>query len=160
MRAYNERLSIPVTWWFLGAVSIAILGAELWAGSGALVALATYVALALVCGGTLMHWGAARIRVTDSELLAAGRLLPLSAIGEVIALDERQAREARGPRADPAAHMLIRPYLRRAVYIEVTDPGSPAPYWLIATRRPEELAAALDGSPPRARSGGDPRRER
>jgi len=145
VRAYNERLSIPATWWLLAAVTIAILGGELWAGFGALAAIATYAVLALVCGGILVHWGSAQVRVTDTELLVAGKPLPLSAIGEVMALDERQAREIRGPRADPAAHVLIRPYLKRAVYVEVTDPGSVTPYWLIATRRPEELAAALGG---------------
>ncbi len=167
MRVYNERLRVPVTWWFLAAISIAMLGAELWAGFGALAALVTYVALAAVCGAFLVHWGSARVRVTDTELLAAGRILALSATGEVMALDERQTRAIRGPRADPAAHMVIRPYLKRAVYIEVTDPVSTAPYWLIATRSPEELAAALGGSPgramgrtrPAARTGGDPGRE-
>jgi Protein of unknown function (DUF3093) len=143
MRAYNERLSVPVTWWVLSTVTVAMLGAELWAGYGALAALATYAALALACGGTLAHWGAARVRVTGTQLAAAGRRLPLSAIGEVLALDEQQTRELRGPRADPAAYMLIRPYLKRAVYVQVTDPGSREPYWLIGTRRPAELAAAL-----------------
>jgi hypothetical protein len=157
MRVYNERLRVPVTWWFLAAISIAMLGAELWAGFSALAALITYAALAAVCGAFLVHWGSARVRVTDTELLAAGRILALSATGEVMALDERQARAIRGPRADPAAHMLIRPYLKRAVYIEVTDPASTAPYWLIATRRPEELAAALRGSPGRS-MGGSPGR--
>jgi hypothetical protein len=146
MRGYSERLSVPVTWWFLSAVTIAILGAELWAGFGALAALATYAALALACSATLAHWGAAQVRVTGTELIAAGRRLPCSAIGEVMALDQRQARELRGPRADPAAHMLIRPYLNRAVYVEVTDPGSAEPYWLIGTRHPAQLAAALGGA--------------
>ncbi|MFC6344403.1 DUF3093 family protein [Nocardioides hankookensis] len=39
--------------------------------------------------------------------------------------------------------MLLRPYLKRAVRVEITDPADPAPYWLVATRRPEELAGAL-----------------
>ncbi len=147
MRAYSERLSVPVTWWLLSAVTIAMLGAELWAGLGALAALATYAALALACGATLARWGAAHIRVTDTELVAAGRQLPLRAVGEVMALDERQARQLRGPRADPAAHMLIRPYLKRAVYVEITGAGATEPYWLIATRHPAQLAAALGGAP-------------
>jgi len=145
MRAYNERLAVPLTWWIAGALTIAILGAELWAGYGMTAAFITYAALGAVCGGILLHWGRALIRVTGTELLAAGRMLPLSSIGEVMALDEVQARAMRGARANPAAHMLLRPYLNRAVYIEVTDPGSAAPYWLIATRRPEELAGALGG---------------
>jgi len=27
--------------------------------------------------------------------------------------------------------------------VEITDPADPAPYWLVATRHPEELARAL-----------------
>ena len=66
MRSYHERLFAPVSWWFLGTVIVAILGAELWAGFGALVALVTYAVLLLVCGGTLAHWGSASVRVTRS----------------------------------------------------------------------------------------------
>jgi hypothetical protein len=143
MRSYHERLFVPVTWWFLGAVIVAILGAELWAGFGAVAALVTYAVLLLGCGGTLLHWGSASIRVTDGELEAAGHQLPRDAIGDVVPLDERHARAVRGEHADPAAHTLIRPYLKRAVYIEVIDPAQAAPYWLVGTRRPDELATAL-----------------
>jgi Protein of unknown function (DUF3093) len=153
MLAYNERLSAPVTWWFLAAFCIAVLGAELWAGFGALAALVTYVVLAAVCASFLLHWGSARVRVTDTELLAMGHRLPLGAIGEIMVLDESQTRAIRGPRADPAAYLLIRPYLKRAVYVEVIDPGSTVPYWLIATRRPGELAAAISGSMGRSLGG-------
>ncbi len=51
-------------------------------------------------------------------MLRAGRdTLALSDADEVIALDERQTTALRGPRADPAAHLLLRPYLKRAVYV-------------------------------------------
>jgi len=39
--------------------------------------------------------------------------------------------------------LLLRPYRKRAVYIAVADPAADVPYWLLATRRPEELAAAI-----------------
>ena len=74
MRAYSERLSVPVTWWFLSAVSIAMLGAELWAGLGALAALATYAALALACGATLAH---ATLTSSRHKGLAEEMLKPL-----------------------------------------------------------------------------------
>ncbi|MGE5290556.1 MAG: DUF3093 domain-containing protein [Micromonosporaceae bacterium] len=143
MRAYDERLSVPLTWWLTSGLSVAILGAELWAGLGMVAAIITYALLAALVGGTLLHWGSARVRVTGGELLTGRDRLALSSVGEVLALDERQARALRGQRADPAAHLVIRPYLKRAVYIEVTGPGHTAPYWLVATRRPEELAAAV-----------------
>lgn len=153
MCAYEERLSVPIAWWILGAVIVALLGAELWAGFGFIAAVVTYVVLAAICGGTLLRWGSARLRVTDHELAAGQARLPLRATGQVMALDERQTRAMRGQHADPAAHLVIRPYLKRAVYIEVTDPGYPAPYWLVGTRRPAELAAAVGGSPGPAGTG-------
>jgi Protein of unknown function (DUF3093) len=143
MRAYDERLSVPVTWWLIGGVIVAILGAELWAGFGMVAAIIIYAVLAAVAGGTLLHWGSARVRVTDGELLAGGERLPLGETGEVRALDERQTRALRSQHADPAAQVLVRPYLKRAVYIEVTGQGERVPYWLVATRHPEELAAAV-----------------
>jgi hypothetical protein len=38
---------------------------------------------------------------------------------------------------------MLRPYLSRAVRVEIDDPADPAPYWLLSTRHPERLAAAL-----------------
>jgi hypothetical protein len=86
------------------------------------------------------------IEVTGGTLRAGRDTLPLDRAGEVVALDEAQAARLRGPRADPAAHLLLRPYLKRAVYIEVADPDSEVPYWLLATRKPDKLAAAIQRS--------------
>ena len=77
-------------------------------------------------------------------MLRAGRdTLPLSEAGEIVALDEKQAALLRGPRADPAAHLFLRPYVKRAVYIAIADPSDGVPYWLISTRHPDRLAAAM-----------------
>ena len=73
-----------------------------------------------------------------------------------VALDEARTRALRGPSADPRAFMLIRPYLKYAVYIEVTAEHQDRPYWLIGTRRPAELAAAIERSRPQARADGTP----
>jgi hypothetical protein len=154
MRAYDERLSVPPTWWLLAAVLVALLGAELWAGFGVLAAVITYAALAAACGGTLLNWGSARLRVTADDLQAGRARLPLRAVGDIVALDERQTRAMRGQHADATAHLVIRPYLRLAVYIEVTDPANPAPYWLVGTRHPAELAAAVSGSVARMAGAG------
>src|SRR6266702_2505384 len=69
--------------------------------------------------------------------------VPLSTVGEVTELTEAQTRAIRGPRADPAALLLVRPYLRRAVYIEVTGAERETPYWLVGSRHPAKLAAAI-----------------
>lgn len=143
MRLYREQLRVPASYWLLAMPVVAILGAELFAGFSGLVAAVVYAVFILVVGGFLLAWGATRVEVTQTVLRAGGDVLPLSAIGEVQPLDEQQAALLRGPRADPAAHLLLRPYLKRAVYVGLADPSDGVPYWLIATRRPAELAAAL-----------------
>jgi hypothetical protein len=154
MRVYRERLRAPLSWWLLGLVVIVILGAELAAGFGWLAAAAIYVVLVAGWSAMLISWGRPRVEVADGELVAGGARLALAAAGEVSALDRAQTRAISGPRADPAAFSLIRPYLREAVYVEVTDPAAGTPYWVVGTRRPAELAAAINSARPAARAGG------
>lgn len=146
MRSYRERLHVPLLWWLLGTISILIIGSGIWAGLSGWWPAITYIVLFALVGSVLVNWTRATIEVSDGVLRAAGASLPLEKAGKVVALDERETRVVAGPRADPAAHLLLRPYLKRAVYIGVEDPGSTVPYWLIATRRPEELAAAIERS--------------
>jgi hypothetical protein len=154
MRSYSERLRAPAGFWILGELSAVIFASTAWAGFSLLVAIASYVVFCGGCAALLLSWGHARIEVYDGELRAGSLTLPLAMAGEVAALDEAQARALRGPRADPAAFMLIRPYLRLAVYIEITGEHQERPYWLLGTRRPAELAAAIERSRPQARTGG------
>ncbi len=48
-----------------------------------------------------------------------------------------------GVDADARAFLFTRPYLKRAVKVTVLDPGDRTPYWLISSRHPHRLAAAL-----------------
>jgi hypothetical protein len=154
MRSYTEQLGVPVMWWVLGMLSAVIFASTLWAGFSVLVAIASYVVFCGACGVTLLIWGHTTIEVRDGELRAGSVTLPLALAGEVAALDEAQASALRGPRADPSAFMLIRPYLKLAVYIEITGEHQQRPYWLLGTRYPAELAAAIERSRPQARTGG------
>ncbi len=52
-----------------------------------------------------------------------------------------------GPGADARAFLVIRPYLKRAVRVPVTDPADPTPYWLVGSRHPDALAEALNVRP-------------
>lgn len=155
MRVYHERFSVPAYWWPLAVFLIVLFGAEVVAGlpwplaaTGFAVLVAASLAALLLAGRTL-------VEVRDGELRAGRSRLPLAAAGEVTALDETQTKLLRGPRGDPQAFVLTRPYLKRAVYIQVTGDG-PGPYWLVGSRRPEELAAAIEKSRPVARAGGVP----
>lgn len=144
VRSYHERLLVPVSWWLLAVPVIAILGGEVYAGLGGFVPALIYAVFVAVVAGFLLTWGTTAIEVTDGTLRAGGADLPLDQARDAVPLDEKQAALLRGPRADPAAHLLLRPYLKRAVYIRLADPGRGIPYWLVATRHPAELATAIE----------------
>ena len=79
-------------------------------------------------------------------MLRAGRAtLPLGEAGEILALDEKQAALLRGPRADPAAHLFLRPYVKRAGYIAIAEPSDGVPYWLVSTRHPDRAGGRAAG---------------
>jgi hypothetical protein len=145
MRDYRERLAVPAAYWILAAPVILLLGAyAIYADLSALIVIIVYVVFTVGYAAALLAWGSGSIEVTGGELRAAGAALPLARVTAVQALDEKQAAAMRGPQADPAAHMLIRPWLKAAVYLEVEDPARQVPYWLIGSRRPAELAAVIE----------------
>jgi len=148
MHSYRERLSVPPLWWVAGMLMMLTFGAIVWTGFDLEITLAVFATVIAVTAAFLLNWGRAIIEIADGELRAGKDRLALADTGQVRPLDEAQARALRGPRADPSAHVLIRPYLRLAVYVEVSSPDSPIPYWLLATRRPAELAAAIESSRP------------
>lgn len=143
MILYRERLRVPPIWWLiLPAAAISVWLAVQHAYGPRISAPATLIVIALTIAG-LLGYGRAVLRV-DTDAFVAGRArLPMWAIGKVDALDADAARSVRGPAADPSAFMLLRGYIRPMVRVEVDDPGDPVPYWLVSTRRPDQLAAAL-----------------
>ncbi|HEY5990743.1 MAG TPA: DUF3093 domain-containing protein [Streptosporangiaceae bacterium] len=149
MCIYRERMRAPLSWWLLGLTAVIILGAEVIAGFGWLAAVVVYGTLGGGLAALLVSWGRAGVEVRPTELRAGTARLPLSSVGKVAELTEAQTRAIRGPRGDPAALLLTRPYLKRAVYIEVTG-GRQTPYWLLGSRHPAELAAAITAALPAA----------
>jgi len=152
MGNYREHLRVPASWWVLGFITMATFASFIWAGFNLLTAVVAY---AVLLGGpavALLIWGNSTIMVTDGELKAGRATMPLAQAGHVQALDEAQTKQMRGPLADPAAHMMLRPYLRYAVYVQVTGDSPARPYWLVGTRHPGALAAAIDRSRPQART--------
>jgi hypothetical protein len=144
MGSYRERLFVPVSYWVLAVPVVVLLGGEAYFFVDGIIPLLTMAFIGLVVGAFLVNWGAATIEVTGGVLRAGKDTLALSEASQVLALDERQSMLLRGPRADPAARILLRPYLKRAVCVGLTEPVEGVPYWLLATRRPDELAAAIE----------------
>lgn len=143
MSDYRERLRVPLAWWLLAVPTVLILGATLYAGLAEPWPAIIMAGLTAVCAVFLIIMGLAAVEVRDGTLRAGKAALPLTTVTEVVTLDENQTTRLRGPRADPAAYLYSRPYLKESVYLGVAAPG-PAPYWLIGTRHPAELAAVIE----------------
>ena len=83
------------------------------------------------------------VQHADGVLQAGRARIEAGYLGAVESLDPEATRRAAGVEADARAYLLLRPYLKRAVKVAITDPADPAPYWLVSTRHPDELAQAL-----------------
>ena len=143
MNDYRERLRVPLAWWLLAVPTVLILGATLYAGLNEPWPVIIMAGLIAGCAAFLIAMGLATVEVRDGTLRAGKAALPLTTVSEVATLDENQTMRLRGPRADPAAHLYSRPYLKESVYLAIA-PSGPAPYWLIGTRHPAELAAVIE----------------
>ena len=140
---YDERLHVPLRWWvqatmlvatFWLAFIVALEPVFAWTASGVLLA-ATFA--------LLLGYGAARVRIEDGTLVAGQARIPVAQLAEPTPLDAEQTRALAGRDANARAYHLLRPYLKRSLRVTVVDPADPTPYWLISTRRPQELAEAI-----------------
>jgi hypothetical protein len=140
---YDERLAVPLRWWVQGTMLVASLWlAVIVSLPEAAAWLVTAVAM-LVLTAVLLSVGAARVTVRDGFFRAGRAGISAQHLGAATSLDPESTRRIAGVEADARAYLLLRPYLKRAVKVEITDPADPAPYWLVGTRHPDELARAL-----------------
>jgi hypothetical protein len=143
MTTYRERLTAPPSWWIVvvafglvwGWIMLVAANRPIAIGA-ALLATAAAGALVWTYGSVVVEAGAAGLRVGPAHLSPAD-------IGAVEVLDARVFREQLGPRADARAWLRTRPYIDGGVRIEVADTSDPTPYWLVSSRHPEALVAAL-----------------
>jgi hypothetical protein len=147
---YRERLSVPISWWLLAALfSLSILLAV-----GAYLApvwgIGTSVAALLVAAAI---FGSASIVISvDAKELHVGRAsIEHAYIAGCRALDVEETRRRAGVEADARAHLVLRPYIKTAVEISLNDPDDPVPYWIVSTRHPQQLAAAMQDATSRLR---------
>lgn len=140
---YSERLGVPLRWWVQGTMLVASLWLALIVAVPGAVAWSVSAAALALLAAALLSFGSARISVRDGVLHAGRAQIEGSFLGTVRPLDPDEARRVAGVEADARAFLLLRPYLKRSVQIEITDPADPAPYWLVSTRHPERLTSAL-----------------
>jgi len=139
---YRERLW-PAPWIFLAtalvipASLLVFLPIAPVAGIG--VAVGLYAAIVIVLLAT-----ASLIEVTGEELRVGRARIERRFLGMATASTGEEATAERGVRLDARAWLLLRGWVPGVVRVELQDPEDPTPYWLISTRNPSRLAAALN----------------
>lgn len=107
---------------------------------GIILAIVLYVVIvALLVGYSPV------LEVTEAEFRAGRASVELEFLGTVQSFTGTEATLERGQRLDARAWLLIRGSLP-IVKVPILDAADPVPYWVVSTRRPNELAAALNGN--------------
>jgi hypothetical protein len=134
-----------VSWWIIAAAAVATLFVIVAVPAGTIAGAVVGGLAAVLLLGFFLRYGGARVEVDEQHLRAGRAAIDREYLGTVEALTGEDARRAFGRDCDPKAYLVLRSYLRGAVRVQITDPDDPAPYWVIATRHPDRLAAALSG---------------
>ena len=163
-RYFHERRVVPWWWWVIALVivvptaeAVVVLGPEITTQGSWTLGLVCLVVTVAMVAAVLLSLSRSDVDVDRDGLRAGRATLAASAIGRVRVLDRDTARALLGRDARADAHLSIRPWVHTAVQIEVVDPTVRAPYWVVGTRRPGQLAAALSrlGSPAPGDAKGD-----
>ncbi|WP_344116206.1 DUF3093 domain-containing protein [Kribbella alba] len=140
---YKERLSVPVRWWVIAAIAVLTLWVITAVPAGNIAGFAVAGLAAVLLSVLFLQYGGAVVEVDAANLRAGRASIERTYLGKATPLTGEDARNAFGRDCDPRAFLVLRSYLPGAVRVELTDPHDPTPYWLIATKNPERLAAAL-----------------
>lgn len=141
---YRERLA--PSWWLPLALLLivpAVLAVFLpisleW---GAVVAVVVYAAALAAL------WLSAPVIAVDGGELRAGRArIGVEHLGEPEALEGDAAREAMRTGWDARAHHVTVAWTRSLVRVPVEDPADPTSSWVVSSRRPHALAAAIEAA--------------
>lgn len=139
---YAEKVR-PPAWLFAFLLFLTeSLALSIWAAFDNRTGLFAFVIalLIVVASGSAMTM---HIEVSEDELRVGRAHIERKYLGAVSELDSATMALARGRDADPAAYLAIRFWQPNGIKVAVLDDRDPVPYWLITTKKPNELARAL-----------------
>ncbi len=138
---YAERLWLGPLGWVLVVAFGGLLGLVLLPVDATLALVVTVLGVA---GGLLVAvLSTPRVEVSGGTLRAGSARIPVRLVGPARALAADELRAQLGPELDARAYLCLRGWVHRAVRVELHDPLDPTPYWVVSSRRPDQLLAAL-----------------
>lgn len=138
---YRERLS-PSLWVLASAAVCGPMAALVLVPIAATISLAVGAAVAAGLVALLVLLSPV-VEIRDGMLRAGRARIPVQLVGAAVPRTGDAARHARGPGLDPRAWHLLRGGIDGVAVIPVEDPDDPTPYWIVSSRTPDRLSAAL-----------------
>lgn len=139
--SYRERLVPP--WWLL-LVLLLIVPASLLVFLPVDIRVGIGVAAVLYSAITLALWlGAPTVELRDGQLRAGRARIGVDDLGPAAPLEGGEAKAAMRASWNPADHHVISPWTKALVRVPVIDPTDATPAWIVSSRRPRALAAAI-----------------
>jgi hypothetical protein len=162
---YTERLYTP-WWWYLAGLAIAVLlGGEFATAIPTWIAWIPFGLLLVVMLLGVWRFSSGRVTITATEFKVGEKTLPLTSIERAIGLSSTELRRLVGRHSDPTAFNFIRSWVGPGVQLILVPPApgdiprvspeqfedgalapSVTPYWVVSTRHPEQVLAALSAA--------------
>lgn len=143
---FTERMRWPWWLWFLMLSLVGAISFSIWAALG--IRAAFFGTIVQIIG--IVFWSHSHTLLIEiSEVNGVHRLrvdqatLDTHFIHDVIVLDQRHMALARTRDADPGAFLGLRFWIKAGVKVSLEDLRDPTRYWLVSTRRGDELAKLL-----------------
>ena len=142
-------MTVPLWWWLPGFGLAGLIALEVVQGVSGIPAWVPFAVLLPVAAAVLMWLGRVEVRVVsrdgENELWVGPAHIPTSVIARSAEVPKSAKSAALGRQLDPAAYVVHRAWIGPLILVVLDDPDDPTPYWLVSTRRPEQVLAALRG---------------
>ena len=142
MTIYRERLW-PAPWLFFSTALVIPASLLVFVPINFTVGAVVVGLLYAACVAGLLL-ASPTVEVTSTHVGAGRERLPLEAAGAAASFSGAEATLERGQRLDARAWLALRGWISPVVRIEVSDPTDPTPYWLVSTRHPDAVVAAIE----------------
>ncbi|WKD59153.1 DUF3093 domain-containing protein [Corynebacterium caspium] len=145
---YRERQWVPLVWWPLAAIIVALLTAQLAHNRSIVWLIVPAIVLSFLAVWILISLSSTIVQVEQDAqgtrwLLAGSAILPDEVVSRSLAVPATAKRNAMGRQLDPAAFVVSHGWIYEMVMLILDDPNDPTPYWLIGTKNPEKLLRAF-----------------
>ena len=146
---FTEQLRTPWYWW-LGAFLFAFLVAGTMSFNRApIYPIITFVAAGALAAWMLLWLSRGKIQVVqrgnERVLITPNATLPAGVVSRSMIVPPTAKQAALGRQLDPLAHLVVTAWIPEMVMLVIDDPADRTPYWLVSSRKPQELLDAFIG---------------